>query len=141
MLARVTILCLGISFFPISSSLSGPAECKEHSTLGGSYFTGRSYKTWDTFVDLPPPDAFRRAFAFLVKEGWKMGQIDKDLGLISASQEAAFGEGKAAPLNVLVEPMGDKGSKLTVTFSMSGGLVAPGAGDYICKILDSVGSQ
>lgn len=102
------------------------ATCVANFKTSGSFFSGKQYQTWLTLGNVSKPDAFTKIYASLVKDGWKIGQTDKEVGVITASQEVSYGEGKSAPLNILIETEGTQ-SKATATFTTSGGVAAKAA--------------
>ncbi len=82
--------------------------------------------------------AFKRIYTFIVKDGWKINQADKEMGVISASEDVNMSAGKTAPLNVIVEESGKHGAKVTVTLSTGFGQVAPHIDDHLCDIVNSI---
>ena len=108
-------------------------ECEDNFRTDGSFFSGRRYTTHQTF-QAPPEAVFRRAYAALTQDGWVIRSSDRDMMAISAATEASFGDGKSAPLNVLVEPT-QNGSRVSLTFSISGGLVASNPQGNICELM------
>lgn len=107
-----------------ASMADAPAgSCESNFTSKGSFFAGKQYQTWQQYDTVSKADAYQKIYSALVKEGYKIQQSDREGGVISAAQEVSFGNGKASPLNVVVEQVGN-GSKATVTFSMSGGVSA-----------------
>lgn len=132
----VTLLCI--------STLSGPvfadaAQCTENFSVEGSFFTGKLYKTWADFPAAKTDQAFKKLYAFTVKGGWKVSQADKDLGVISAAQDVSFGNGKTAPLNIIVEKNGN-GVKVSMTYATSGGVSSPedAVKNHFCNSLAEV---
>jgi hypothetical protein len=114
------------------------ADCKAHTTDSGGFFSGTTWKTWESFPNVSPTEAFRRAYVYVAKQGWKIGQSDKELGLLSASLNdvVQLESAHEQPVNVLVEPEG-KGSKVTVTFSSGSGVVGSGGDELVCKVLSA----
>ena len=102
------------------------ATCIANFKTSGSFFSGKQYQTWLTLGSVTKSDAFTKIYGSLVKDGWKIGQTDKEVGVISASQEVSYGEGKSAPLNILIETEGTQ-TKATATFTTSGGVAAKAA--------------
>jgi 2C-methyl-D-erythritol 2,4-cyclodiphosphate synthase len=95
--------------------------CVKNYTVKGSFFTEKSYNTWQEFPDIPSARAFKPAYVYTAKAGWTVNHVDKDLGVISASRKVASSGSET--LNVLIEDAG-KGSKVTITRTESMGLVA-----------------
>lgn len=105
-------------------SLADSSQCEGNFTVDGGFFSGKTYKTWADFPNVKPNSAFKKVYAQTVKDGWKISQADKDMGVISASQTVSYGNGKTAPLNIVVEKNGI-GSKVSITYSTSGGVSSP----------------
>jgi hypothetical protein len=106
-----------------SGAFAADEPCIANYTVNGSFLKGREFTTWQKFSDVTRPVAYQRIYAGLVKYGWKIGQTDKEMGVVSASQEVAFGQGKSSQFNVLIEEE-NGGIKVTETFTTSGGLIA-----------------
>jgi hypothetical protein len=102
------------------------ATCIANFKTTGSFFSGKQYQTWLTLGNVVKNDAYTKIYGSLVKDGWKIGQTDKEVGVITASQEVSYGEGKNAPLNILIETEGAQ-TKATATFTTSGGVAAKAA--------------
>jgi hypothetical protein len=61
------------------------------------------------------------------------------MGVISATQGVISEAGKTVPLNILIEHSGHGGSKVTITFSVTGGMVSSGVRGFFAKVMDAVG--
>ena len=114
-------------------------QCMDHYSKEGSFFSGRSFKSWADYPKTPPKTAFARVYREVVKQGFKINTADKEVGVISAQQNVT-GSAATVPLNVMVEPEG-KGSKVSLTFQTQGGLTVGEAGLQrgFCDILGAVG--
>ncbi|HRO32842.1 MAG TPA: hypothetical protein PLQ03_05450 [Brevundimonas sp.] len=108
-------------------------ECEANFRSEGSFFSGRRYTTSQTFP-APAEAVYRRAYAAMVQEGWAIRSSDREMMVISATTEVSFGSGKTAPLNIIVEPTGD-GSRVSMTFSISGGLSASDPRGNMCSLM------
>jgi len=132
---------LFIAAFVFSSSALGASNaCEANFVEDGGFFSGKTFKTWGEFPQVGTAKAYKKVYLFTVKNGYKIVQADKEMGIISASQDVSYGEGKTAPLNIVVEESGKAGSKVSMTFSTSGGVVAPSDAvkDYFCQTLAEV---
>ncbi len=103
------------------------------------FSAARLIRHGQTFPNVKPNSAFKKVYAQTVKDGWKISQADKDMGVISASQIVSYGNGKTAPLNIVVEKNGI-GSKVSITYSTSGGVSSPedAVKNDFCATLSSV---
>src|ERR1039458_2011747 len=113
----------------------------KHFTESGSFFTGKKYSTWQEFPDVSTANAFKRAYAFIAKNGYTIISSDKDTGVISATQNVISQAAKTVPFSILVEDLGHGGSKVTITFSLSGGMVSSGVRGFFAKVMDAVGKK
>ncbi len=119
-----------------SASAFAEEACESHFTKEGGFFKGTIFKTWADIQGVEADQAYKKAYLHLSKEGWKITSSDKDIGIISAAQEVSYGEGKTAPLNVIIEDVGND-SKISISFSLSGGVVSPSNAvkESFCKII------
>lgn len=79
------------------------ASCEDNFSTSGSMFTGKTYKTWADLPNAKFESAFKGAYMYTVKDGWKILQSDKEMGVIQAAQAASYAKGKTVPLNIAVE--------------------------------------
>jgi uncharacterized caspase-like protein len=77
--------------------------CAQNYTYDGSFFAGRTFKTHDFVDGVSKSAAVENAAKELAKQGWAVANMNTDLGIISASQTVSFGEGKTAPLSVVID--------------------------------------
>ena len=129
----------------VSTSIAARAEddlVVKHFTESGSFFTGKKYSTWQEFSDVATTNAFKRAYAYVAKNGYKILSSDREMGVISATQDVVHSQ-KTVPLNILVEDSGHGGSKVTLTFSIGGGLSTSkkGVQETFSKIIAEVGKN
>ncbi|MFV0478560.1 MAG: hypothetical protein ACK5ME_12115 [Parahaliea sp.] len=131
--------CL-IVWAALSAPVLAEEPCESHFTKEGGFFKGTTFKTWADIKGISSSQAYKKAYLHLSKEGWKIVSSDKDIGIISASQDVSFGEGKTAPLNVVVEESGS-GTKISISFSLSGGVMSPSSAvkDSFCDIITAAG--
>lgn len=144
-LLTMALACLALPAFGQAEG----APCEKNFTVKEGVLGRQIYNTWQVLPEITPQKAFRRAYIYLIREGWAINLADKEFGVISASQQGvSSGEGgKAVPLNVLIEDLGDsggglspKGIKATVTFSIPGGLHASedGVRGSFCDMLADI---
>jgi hypothetical protein len=140
------ISAIGIScLILVATSIAARAEddlVVKHFTESGSFFTGKKYGTWQEFPDVATTNAFKRAYAYVAKNGYKILSSDREMGVISATQDVVHSQ-KTVPLNILVEDSGHGGSKVTLTFSIGGGLSTSkkGVQETFSKIMAEVGKN
>ncbi len=100
-------------------------QCTSNFSKEGGFFSGTTYKTWALFDNIKPSKAYKKVYLYTAKDGWQIIKSDKELGIISASQSVSYGEGKTVPLNIIVEESGTNGSKVSLTYTTSGGVSSP----------------
>lgn len=120
----IAIVALTSSLITTSATAADTTACVTNFIAKGNMFTGKKFDTWQEFPTVATADAFKRVYAAVVKEGWTIVAADKELGAISASQEVSFSEGgKSVPMNILVEAAPAGGSKVSMTFALTGGVM------------------
>ncbi len=134
-------------FFMTSCATAPPTKlqtddkraCAQNFTYEGSFLVGRTFKTHQFVSKVSNDDAVARAAKFLAKDGYSITNVDKELGIISASQDVTYGDGKTVPLNVIIDSA-DAGVNVSISFAVSGGLStnASIAQDYFCKIIEAI---
>lgn len=88
-----------------TASRADSAPCEKNFTVEEGLFNRKVYKTWHDFLLFAPQTIFNRTYTSLVKDGWIINSLDKESGIIFASQlEGSPGEGgKVASLNIIIE--------------------------------------
>lgn len=117
--------------------------CATNFAYDGSFFAGRTFKTFQDFPKVNKERAFERALEFVVSDGWQIISSNKSQGIISASQSVSFGKGATVPLNIFVKPLSRNGSKVSINYSTPGGVSSPvdAVRDTFCSILAAVAQQ
>ena len=127
----IGMVCL--VFLSISTiSWADSPPCEKNFIVKDGFFYKKIYTTWQDFEarTLTPQIVLQRAYVFLVKDGWIINSTDKEVGVISASQqEGSLGEGgRVAFLSILAEGSGSYfggktgGTRITTILSVPGGL-------------------
>lgn len=119
---KVALLFVGLFSAQLFAS---EQQCKTNFTVEGSFFKGKTYKTWAIVSNVPTSVAYKNIYLKTVKDGWNITSSDKDMGIISAAQSVSYGNGKTAPLNIIVEQENESDSKVSITYSTSGGVSSP----------------
>lgn len=127
----------GLAAIPLTAEPApGDAPpCVEHFTEERGFFKGKTYETWQEHED-----TYRKVAQAVVKDGWSRVETDKDLGIITGSQEVTMGEGAVAPLNVVVEEVDGETVQVEAKFS-SAGMQKAKTEDVrkaLCTIVESV---
>ena len=124
-----------------SSTPATPScACLAHYTAEGSFWSGRTFRSYEDFKGVNKNTAFKRIAQHLAASGWKVVNSDKDTGIISASQDVIDGKGQAVPFNVVVQDKTDGTLRVKTSFALTGGLSAS-KGDIqkeFCGVLEAV---
>ncbi len=121
---RYVFILAILGFLPMQV-FAEAVQCEANFSKEGDFLKGTTYKTWALFEKVLPSEAYKKVYRYTVKDGWKITESDKDLGIISASQDVSYGKGKTVPLNIVIEEAGSIGSKVSLTYSTSGGVTSP----------------
>ena len=112
--------------------------CVKNFTEDGSFFKGKTYKTWQDFTDLQYDSMFRKVAQAVAENNWGTMNANKDLGIITAGQAVTMGQGSVAPLNVIVK---EKSGLIHVeaNFSTAGGQKAATntVRTELCKLVEA----
>ncbi|MEN3366670.1 MAG: hypothetical protein V7606_3944, partial [Burkholderiales bacterium] len=76
--ASLAVLMTGLG----ASAHAFAAPCDETFSSSGNFFTGTVYKTWAELPGIKPDNAYKGAYLYTAKDGWKILQADKDLRII-----------------------------------------------------------
>lgn len=116
------LICAALALASASASAAEP--CLENFKVEGNFLSGKTYKTFAVVSGVRQGDAFNRALAFTVANGFTVTASDKDAGVISAVQSVSFGKGKTVPLSVILQP--DAGNlKISMNYATSTGTMSP----------------
>jgi hypothetical protein len=116
-------------------------QCVTNYSSDGDFFTGKSFKTFGIYPKVSPAAAFEKIATEVAANGYQIVSSDKSLGILSASQAVTMSSGgKTVPLNIVVRKNTGGGSKVDISFSLSGGLAtsADGVQEEFCKFLAAV---
>ena len=113
-------------------------DCEANFTVEGSFFSGKSYKTWQVHTGVGYDNAFRSVAQAVSSAGFGGVNPNKDLGIISAGQTVTMGQGSVAPLNVVVKSQGQK-IRVEANFQIAGGQMASedAARTQLCKLVEA----
>lgn len=96
----------------------------ENFKVEGNFLIGKTYKTSAVVSGVRQSDAFNRALAFTVANGFTVTASDREAGVISAAQAVSAGKGKTVPLSVILQP--DAGNlKISMSYATSSGVMSP----------------
>lgn len=123
---------------PTQPNTDDPRACAQNFSYSGSFISGRTYKTHAHVSGVTKKTAMSRVAQFTANEGWKINSVDKDMGIISASQTVSYGGGKTAPLNISFLQEAER-VKLSLNYSTSGGVSSPleATVDHLCKTVEA----
>lgn len=135
--------CANSSSVPPSPTTGTPSPlgpCANNFTAEGGLWTGMRYRTFEEFPKKAPGAAFDALLRTVAASGYQIQSSSKEAGTISASQSISYGQGKTAPLNLVIQPSVPSGIRVEVSFMTSGGVSAPSEGvqKEFCKLLAAV---
>ena len=108
----------------VSAGASAAEPCLENFKVEGNFLIGKVYKTSAVVAGVRQSDAFNRALAATVANGFTVTASDKDAGVISAAQSVSSGKGKTVPLSVILQPDGSN-LKISMSYATPGGVMSP----------------
>ncbi len=113
-------------------------DCETNFVVEGSFFSGKSYKTWQEHSGVSYDNAFRNVAQAVTSAGFGGVNPNKDLGIISAGQAVTMGQGSVAPLNLVVKSQGQR-VKVEAHFRIAGGQMASeeAARTQLCKLVEA----
>jgi hypothetical protein len=118
-------------------------KCVRNFTEDGSFFKGKTYRTWQEYSGLSYDGVFRSVAQAVVAENWGDVNADKDLGIISAGQAVTMGQGSIAPLSVVVKEKPSGEIRVEATFGTAGGQKAAtkAVRKGLCKLVEAPGED
>jgi hypothetical protein len=135
----ITLMSACAAGSPQKLQTDDPRECAKNFTYDGNFLLGRTFKTNQFVAGVSKNVAMERSAKKIAKEGMSITSIDKDIGIISASQTVSYGAGKTAPLTVSVDSA-KSGVDVSISFSISGGTTTPTdtVKDFFCSIISAI---
>ena len=105
----------------------------------GSFFKGKTYKTWREYNNLAFDSVFRKVAQAVAENNWGTVNANKDLGIITAGQAVTMGEGAVAPLNVIVKEKSGGLIRVEANFGTAGGQKASTktVRTELCKLVEA----
>jgi len=114
-------------------------ECMKNFTEDGSFFKGKTYKTWQEYKDAKYESVFHKVAQAVAENNWGTVNANKDLGIITAGQAVTMGEGSVAPLNVIVKEKSGGLIRVEANFGTAGGQKAATktVRTELCKLVEA----
>jgi hypothetical protein len=98
--------------------------CVQSFTMEGSFIRGRTYKTSVPLGKLDRDPVYDRVAQFIATDGWRLATSSRDTGIITATQDVHWSDGKTAPLSAVMKEA-DDGLTIQLAFSTPAGTSAP----------------
>lgn len=113
--------------------------CMVNFTEDGSFFKGKTYKTWQDYKGVGYDNVFRRVAQAVAENNWGTVNANKDLGIITAGQAVTMGQGSVAPLNVIIKEKGGGLIHVEANFGTGGGQKAATktVRTELCKLVEA----
>ncbi len=117
--------------------------CMKNFTEEGSFFKGKTYKTWQDYKDIAYDSVFRRVAQAVAENNWGTVNANKDLGIITAGQAVTMGQGSVAPLNVIVKEKSGGLIHIEANFGTAGGQKASTntVRTELCKLVEAAAAE
>ncbi|HEV3076942.1 MAG TPA: hypothetical protein VHB47_21145 [Thermoanaerobaculia bacterium] len=118
---------------------SDEKPCLTHFTEEGSFFKGKTYKTWQEFPNADKAAVFQNVAQAVATNNWGSVNANKDLGIITAGQAVTMGSGSVAPLNVVVKQKSGGPVRVEASFG-TGGMQRASSETVrteLCKLLEA----
>jgi hypothetical protein len=115
---------LAVSTSSIAAKVEAePTECESNFTYGGSFSSGKTFKTSQQYTGIPYNTVFDKVADAITADGLSIIDQSKERGYIRANNPVKGGDGgtAVAPLRVLVLGKPDGSVKVDATFSIAGG--------------------
>ena len=137
--ATLVILVVSVSAF--AADTNPTRTCETNFVTEGSFFSGKSYKTWQEFSDVTYDAAFRKTAQAAASAGLGTVTPNKDAGIITASQSVTAGKGATAPLNIIVDDKAGGTIRVVATFNTGPGQAAStdSVKGALCKLVEAAG--
>ncbi|WP_299006944.1 hypothetical protein [uncultured Shewanella sp.] len=100
--------------------------------------TGEIFRTSDVVYHTNKLEAFKKVSKYIAMDGWNINNSDINIGMINASQDVPFSNGKVAPLNIFINNIEDA-IEISISYSTSSGVYSPkdAVMNNFCKIITS----
>jgi len=133
-----TLSMMALLLLACSATSAAARDCDINFSVEGSFFAGKSFKTWQEHSGVSYDNAFRSVAQAVSSAGFAGVSPNKDLGIISAGQAVTLGQGAVAPLNVVVKNQG-KRVRVEAHFRITGGQMASeeAARTQLCKLVEA----
>jgi hypothetical protein len=121
---------------PAASDNAVEPACSAHYTEEGGFIGGKTFRTYQDFPQLNRETALEKIAQGLASDGWESVEVNKDVGLIIATQKLLRkGAGTQNPVNIVVKKGSPEGVRIELTFK-GGGLLPKGRmKPLFCRIL------
>jgi len=140
LLCSVMVYGGGLAMARQTTQTADNRECMQNFTYEGSYWSGRTFKTHGVVQNVSKSVAVERAARYIASAGgWQITTVDKEIGIISASQTVGHGKGKTNPLNVSIETI-KNGVNVSISFSCTSGEAVRGhvLQNTFCSIIEAI---
>ena len=101
---------------------SAQAECVPNFTEDGSFFSGKTMRSFREFPKANKDKAFDNILSTVALKGWQIVNTNKDAGVISVSQAGSSAKRTPSPMNIIIKN-GDVGIKVEIIRKTNGGTI------------------
>jgi hypothetical protein len=122
--------------------MEASCPCVQNFTVEGSFMKGRIYKTSAPLGKLDRNATYDRVIQFIATDGWRLATSNKDSGIITATQDVNWSDGKTTPFSAVLKQTSD-GLTIQLAFSTPAGTSSPkdAVVKDFCSIVDAAGGN
>ena len=123
-------------------NIADSLPCVANVTSEGSFFSSRTFRTFQDFSDVTRAAAFDQIVPALATGGWTIASSSKETGVITSWAKPNYAEGETESLNAVVRDKGAAGIRVELIYiAPAMAIVSEGAmRDQFCKIMADVES-
>jgi len=147
---RYMFLLSIISVFTIQGCATGQTTskatdsrpCIANLSTEGSYWTSRTFRTFQDFSSVTRAAAFDQLVPDLASDGWTIASSSKETGVITAWAKPNYAKGETESLNVVIRDKGSAGIRVELTYTAPAMAIVPESSLHqgFCKYLADVES-
>ena len=125
-----------------TTKITDPRPCVKNLSSVGSFWSSRTFKTFQDFSGISRSRAFNQLAPALAGGGWTISSSSKESGVITAWAKPNYAEGETESLNAVVRSKGTAGIRVELTYIAPAMAIVPEStlNDQLCSILASVES-
>lgn len=134
-----SVVCAALGLVAANALAAEP--CNDNFNVQGNLLTGKTFKTWAVVPAVSREEAFQRAYAFTVANGFVVLSANKEAGAITAAHGQMYAKGKTLPLNIVLQPQGGD-VRIDLNWISSTGMMSPESAirQHFCQTVAAAGT-